>query len=70
MAVLDDDFQQLQQVIALLKPAEKALIILHLEGYAHKEIAKMLGVSVGTSKSQLSKAKAMLKRMLEKTMTT
>ncbi len=32
-----------------------------LEGYKHKEIAKMLAISVNTSKSQLHKAKAMLR---------
>jgi RNA polymerase sigma factor (sigma-70 family) len=36
-----------------------------IEGYAHKEIADMLGITEGTSKSQLSKARAMLQRRLE-----
>ncbi|MGB0525872.1 MAG: RNA polymerase sigma factor [Flammeovirgaceae bacterium] len=35
-----------------------------IEGYTHKEIAATLGVTEGTSKSQLSKAKAMLKKRL------
>lgn len=35
-----------------------------IEGYTHKEIAKTLKISEGTSKSQLSKAKAMLKKRL------
>ena len=35
-----------------------------IEGYSHKEIAGQLGVSENTSKSQLSKAKAMLRRLL------
>lgn len=37
-----------------------------IEGYSHKEIAEKLEVSINTSKSQLSKAKATLRRMLEK----
>jgi len=37
-----------------------------MEGYTHQEIAEYLGVSVGTSKSQLSKAKAMLRGFLQK----
>jgi RNA polymerase sigma factor (sigma-70 family) len=37
-----------------------------IEGYSHKEIADTLGISEGTSKSQLSKAKAHLKEMLHK----
>ena len=36
-----------------------------IEGYSHQEIADKLGVSVGTSKSQLFKAKKMLKQALE-----
>ncbi|MFD1470802.1 RNA polymerase sigma factor [Hymenobacter caeli] len=33
-----------------------------LEGYGHQEIAALLGISEGTSKSQLSKARALLQR--------
>ncbi len=39
-----------------------------VEGYSHQEIADQLQVSVNTSKSQLSKAKATLRKMLEKIM--
>ena len=35
-----------------------------LEGYGHQEIADMLGITEGTSKSQLSKARALLQRRL------
>jgi RNA polymerase sigma factor (sigma-70 family) len=35
-----------------------------LEGYNHKEISEMLGISEGTSKSQLSRAKQLLKERL------
>lgn len=35
-----------------------------IEGYSHKEIAEMLGVSVNTSKSQLMKAKRSLQKVL------
>jgi RNA polymerase sigma-70 factor (ECF subfamily) len=36
-----------------------------IEGYSHNEIAKQLGISVGTSKSQLSKARAELQTKLK-----
>jgi len=36
-----------------------------VEGYSHKEIADQLNINVNTSKSQLSKAKASLRRKLE-----
>lgn len=41
-----------------------------IEGYSHKEIAEKLEISVSTSKSQLSKSKATLRRMLEKIIVT
>lgn len=36
-----------------------------VEGYKHQEIAEQLGITVGTSKSQLSKAKKALRQQLE-----
>ena len=37
-----------------------------IEGYAHAEIAEMLGISEGTSKSQLSRARLLLQANLKK----
>lgn len=37
-----------------------------IEGYKHSEIATQLGISEGTSKSQYSRSKAMLREMIEK----
>jgi RNA polymerase sigma factor (sigma-70 family) len=37
-----------------------------VEGFEHHEIAEQLGISVGTSKSQYSRARALLKEKLEK----
>ncbi len=36
-----------------------------IEGYSHKEIGDLLNITEGTSKSQLSKARAMLQRRLQ-----
>ena len=36
-----------------------------LDGYAHKEIAEMLGISDGTSKSNLARARGILKKKVE-----
>ncbi len=36
-----------------------------IEGYTHEEIAKQLNINAGTSKSQLSKARAMLQQLLK-----
>ena len=37
-----------------------------IEGYKHQEIAEMLQISVGTSKSQLAYAKKLLKEQIER----
>lgn len=40
-------------------------LLFDIEGYRHEEIAKILGCSVGNSKSQLHKARKKLKRLLD-----
>lgn len=50
------------------KLPEGANLIFNLyvvEGYNHEEIAKKLDISIGTSKSQLSRAKSLLKEYIE-----
>lgn len=37
-----------------------------LDGYSHKEISEMLGTSIGTSKSNLARAKMILREKIEK----
>ncbi len=50
-----------------LSPGYKTVFNMHvIEGYSHKEIADMLGITEGTSKSQLARAKGVLKKSLEK----
>lgn len=41
-----------------------------VEGYSHQEIAEELGISVNTSKSQLFKAKAMLRKQVKQIFAT
>lgn len=55
------------KLIDELSPAYKTVFNLYIiENYSHKEIADMLGVTVGTSKSNLAKAKNNLKKLFEK----
>lgn len=52
-------------LLAQLPPGYRAVFNLYaVEGYGHQEIAALLGISEGTSKSQLSKARALLQRWL------
>lgn len=55
----------LEEAIKQLSPGYRAVFILHdMEGYEHHQISKMLGCAVGTSKSQLHKARMKLRRLL------
>ncbi|MCS6886032.1 MAG: RNA polymerase sigma factor [Acidobacteriota bacterium] len=55
----------LDKAIASLPVGYRTIFILHdVEGYEHEEIAKILGISVGTSKSQLHKARLKLRKIL------
>ncbi|HLG15226.1 MAG TPA: RNA polymerase sigma factor [Blastocatellia bacterium] len=52
--------------IGQLPPGYRSVFVLHdVEGYEHEEIAKILGCSSGTSKSQLHKARLKLRRLLQ-----
>jgi RNA polymerase sigma factor (sigma-70 family) len=61
------NYEYLISLIQMLSPAYKAVFNLFvIDGYTHEEIAEMLGISVGTSKSNLSKARANLREALKK----
>jgi RNA polymerase sigma-70 factor (ECF subfamily) len=55
----------LEEAIASLPPKSKMVFVLHdVQGFQHQEIAQMLNCSVGTSKSQLHKARSHLRKTL------
>jgi len=57
---------ELLAIINLLPDGYRLVFNLYvIEGYKHKEIAEMLGITEGTSKSQLSKAKNYLQALAE-----
>ena len=59
------------RILQQLPPGFRTIFNLHvLEGYSHPEIADILGISVGTSKSQLLRAKLHFKKLLESSLTT
>jgi RNA polymerase sigma-70 factor, ECF subfamily len=56
----------LARAIEQLTPALRAVFVLHdVEGYAHAEIAQMLGLRVGTTQVRLFRARALLRAALE-----
>jgi RNA polymerase sigma-70 factor (ECF subfamily) len=59
-------YQEVIELLQKLPPAYRAAFNLHvIEGYSHEEIAVMLNISVGTSKSNLFKAKEKLKKIMK-----
>ena len=54
----------LQAAINVLPEGYKGAFLLHLQGYAHREIAEILGYSIGCSKSQVHKARKLLRELL------
>jgi RNA polymerase sigma-70 factor (ECF subfamily) len=56
----------LERALASLPAGSRTIVILHdIEGYTHREIAAALGIDEGTSKSQLSRGRAALRRRLD-----
>jgi RNA polymerase sigma-70 factor, ECF subfamily len=56
---------RLSEALDNLPEGMRRVLILHdVEGYTHEEIGDVLGVAAGTSKSQLSKARAKMREML------
>lgn len=72
LGVMDDSavaklsYDEILQLVQNLPPAYKTVFNLYvMEGFQHQEIADMLGISEGTSKSNLFKAKRILKEKIE-----
>lgn len=61
------NFEELLNMVQDLAPRYRMVFNLFaIEGYGHKEIGEMLSISEGTSKSQYSRARAILKSKLER----
>ncbi|MBP6090557.1 MAG: RNA polymerase sigma factor [Crocinitomicaceae bacterium] len=58
--------EEITYFLSKLSPGRKQIFsAYYIEGFSHKEIAEQLGISEGTSKSQLHDAKKELKKLLE-----
>ena len=66
---LDDeniDLDYLLKIIQELPDRYRLIFNLYvMDGYSHQEIAEMTNISIGTSKSNLSRAKLILKNKIE-----
>lgn len=61
-AANDDDLQLLKQFIGWLGNLEKAIVVLHLEGYKYQEIAQMLHLSASNVSTRMNRIKIKLKQ--------
>jgi RNA polymerase sigma-70 factor (ECF subfamily) len=60
-----DDALDLERAIGTLPEGARDVFVLHdVYGYTHREIAEMLGIVEGTSKSQLTRARTLLRNSL------
>ena len=68
LTILDNlAVKDIMKLIQELSPGYRTVFNLYVvEGYTHKEIGDILGISEGTSKSQLSRAKVILQDMVNK----
>jgi len=63
------NFDELIKTIQALSVGYRTVFNMYvLDGYKHEEIADKLGISVNTSKSNLSRAKVKLREMINKKM--
>jgi RNA polymerase sigma-70 factor (ECF subfamily) len=65
VAVANLDAKDLMLLIQKLSPGYRMVFNLYaVEGYSHKEIAGIMGITEGASKSQLSRARTILKEQI------
>lgn len=64
---VDDDTLLLKWMIGQLQPEDKALIILYLEGYSHKEIGTLIDLSPTNVGTRINRIKTKLKSLFKST---
>jgi len=65
IAIANLDAKDLMTLIQQLSPGYRMVFNLYaIEGYSHREIGEIMGISEGASKSQLSRARTILKEQI------
>ncbi|MEO1260591.1 MAG: RNA polymerase sigma factor [Bacteroidota bacterium] len=62
---LDTEYLE-KAILSLPEGYRMVFVLVEIEGYTHKEVAAMLGISEGTSKSQLFYSKKKLRELLSR----
>ena len=63
---LPEMYIDLERAVALLPKQARIVLVMHdIEGFKHEEIADVLGVTVGTTKAQLFRARKLLREALK-----
>ena len=61
------ELSEVEKMMELIPQKARAILNLYaLEGMSHKKISQTLGISIGTSKSQLNRARFLLKEFMKK----
>ena len=60
---VDDELQQLIFIISQLESKDKAIVMLYLEGYNHKEMADLLGFTITNVSTRMNRIKQKLKEI-------
>jgi RNA polymerase sigma-70 factor, ECF subfamily len=58
------ELETIRDAVSSIPPRMRVILTLAAEGYTHAEIAVRLGIAEGTSKSQLTKARAKMRAVL------
>jgi RNA polymerase sigma-70 factor (ECF subfamily) len=68
VATANLDARDMMALMQRLSPGYRMVFNLYaIEGYSHREIGEMMGISEGASKSQLSRARSILKGLIANT---
>jgi RNA polymerase sigma-70 factor (ECF subfamily) len=66
----EENASHLIKLMQKMPPGFRTVLNLYvLEGYTHPQISEVLGISIGTSKSQLNRAKKFMRSLVEKSLT-